>query len=79
MLRGFCRGQLGALVGKVGIFNYIASKLRERFGLVNTKVRPLEADLMAVSYDVSHWLRVPAILWNLLKKLCHVEGEIAIP
>ena len=30
--------QLGALVGTQGIFHYIAFKLRERWGLLNTKV-----------------------------------------
>ena len=32
--------QLGALVGTEGIFHYIAFKLRERWGLLNTKVTP---------------------------------------
>lgn len=32
------RVQLGALVGTEGILHYIAFKLRERWGLVNTTV-----------------------------------------
>ena len=37
-LRASVRVQLGALVGTQGIFHYIAFKLRERWGLLNTQV-----------------------------------------
>ena len=32
--------QLGAVVGAGGIFHYIGVELRERWGLLNTKVTP---------------------------------------
>lgn len=55
--------QLGLLVGTEGIFHYIAFKLRERWGIINTKVTPAAVQAMQDLFSAAaphrhHWRSV---------------------